>query len=62
MVRLVKQYGLKDPQQIKMRIILWMTLQKILLMIAGDSPTNRKVLAHFDGQWKRIEQYEKNAA
>lgn len=57
---LIKKYGSRDPQSIKLRII-WMTLKQVLLQYFGDSPTNRKILKSFDDDWKKVERHERAA-
>lgn len=58
MEKLQKQYGLKDPQAIKMKI-LWMALKQLIISAYGDCPKNQKMLKYYDDQWKILDQHEK---
>lgn len=59
MKKLEKLYGMKDPQQVKMRI-LWMAVKQLLAGTFGDTTQNRKVIQEFDDHWKVCEREESN--
>jgi hypothetical protein len=56
--QLKSSYGLKTPQQIKMRI-LWIHIQALVRSTFDQSPENKVLLEKYTYQWKVCEQEEK---
>lgn len=50
-------YKLKNPTQIKLRII-WFQLRALIDATHGSTPKNRKIMQKFNEQWLQCEQEE----
>lgn len=57
MKQLRKIYRLEKPEQIKLRII-FMLMKHLMLLTAGRTPQNVKIIKHYDAHFRRCEEFE----
>jgi dihydroneopterin aldolase len=47
------RHGLKKVSQVKKQI-LWINLQKLILLSAGNTPDNKKAIKYYDDIWREV--------
>jgi hypothetical protein len=55
--KIQEHYGLKTPQQIKMRI-LFANIMGIVNAVTDNNPENKKLIDQYDKEWRACEMNE----